>query len=195
MFQVLQIRRPVVAAVCFAVIFAAQMAVFGLVKGEPPADILLEAVVVVLVGTVVGAALNLRVRPEGMSGLSAPQVRSVIRWVRHGDVVDDPAIAEAVLAYARHQERAEPLAGVCLAGLSFSAMTLAVGRPLGLSTVLIGLGLAGAGGVVLFELSRARRRRQAAVAAARAVLEADSSAAWGEHSRPNAAKVGNGGPT
>jgi hypothetical protein len=170
MFPVLQIRRPVVAAVCFAVLFAAQLAVFGVVKGAPAGDILLEAVAVVIVGSVVGAALNLRTRPEELSGLSATHVRSVIRCVRHGDVVDNPAIAESVIAYARCQERAEPWAGVCLAMLSVSAMTLAVGRPGGLSTVLIGLGLAGAGGVVLFELSRARRRRQAAVAAARAVL-------------------------
>lgn len=170
MFPVLQIRRPVVAAVCFAVLFSAQLAVFGVVKGAPYGDILLEVAVSLIVGSVVGTALNLRTRPEGLSGLSATHLRSVICSVRHGDVVDDPAIAESVIAYARYQERAEPWAGACLAAMSVSAMTLTVGRPAGLSTVLIGLGLVGACGVFLFELSRARRRRKAAVAAARAVL-------------------------
>jgi hypothetical protein len=171
-FAELQIRRPVVAAVCFGLYMAGLTALFGAAYGRPVEDVLFQVPVALVVATVVGAAVNRRVR-QGLAGLGAEQVRRVVRWVRRGEVVDDPAVAESVLVYVRNQDQNVTTWGrVCLAGLTFSALSVMVTGDGGMDSALLALGLAGSGAVVLVEQHIAARRRRAAEAAARAVLEA-----------------------
>ena len=86
MFAVLQIRRPVLAAACLGLYVAGLMALFGAAYGKTLDDILFELPIAVAMTTAVAAAANRRARP-GLTGLTAEQVRRVVRWVRHGEVV------------------------------------------------------------------------------------------------------------
>ncbi|MGH8974501.1 MAG: hypothetical protein ACRD0C_15030 [Acidimicrobiia bacterium] len=146
------------------------MALVGAVYGRSVGDLLLELPLTVITATVVGAAANKRLRP-GLAGLTAEQVRRVVRWVRRGEVVDDRAVAEAVIVHVRDQERSVALWGrLGLAGMTYFALAAVVAGDGGLDAVVLGVGFIAA--VVLSVIGQriARRRWRAAVAAARSVL-------------------------
>ncbi len=171
-FPVLQIRRPALAAVCFGLYVAVGMALLAAAMGRPVGDVLFELPVSVITATVVGAVVNKRTRPEGLAGLTAEQIRRVVRWVRRGEAVDDRAVAEAVIVYARHQDRIEPWATACFSLVTVAAFSLMVTGDGGVGSAPLRFTLL-AGCVVFFVDQRlARRRRRAAEAAARSRLRA-----------------------
>ena len=167
MFPVLQIKRPLLAAVCYGLFFGGWMALSGAVLGTPLLDLVFEVAVSVIVATAVGAAVNPRLRPPGLAErLSTAQVRQVVRWLRSGETVDDRAVARAVIDYAGHLERGERRGRACFFVMLASGMPLVIiGDP-----VFAGLLLLGVSAVVLIERSLARARRQRALATARALL-------------------------
>ena len=72
-------------------------------------------------------SLTPRAHLRQLAGLTTEQVRRVIRWIRRGEIVDDRAVAEAVIVFARNQERSEPWGCACAAVLAVSAFRLSVG--------------------------------------------------------------------
>lgn len=157
-------------AALFGLWLAALMTLMGAVYGRSLGDLLFDLPVAVITATAVGAAVNRRVRP-GLAGLTAEQVRRVVRWVRRGESVDDRAVAEAVIVYVRNQEQTVTFWGrICLAGLTWFALSAVVTGDGGMDAALLVVALVGAGILNLIGQRRARRRWRAAVAAARSLL-------------------------
>lgn len=170
MFAVLQIRRPVLAAACLGVYVAGLMTIFGAAYGKALDDILFDVPIAVAVTTAVAAAANRRVRP-GLTGLTTDQVRRVVRWVWQGEVADDPLVAHSVVVYVRNQgQNVSRWGRVCLAGLTFSALSTMVTGDHGMNSAVVAAGFAGAVVVVAVEQRIAAQKRQTAEQAARAVL-------------------------